>query len=144
MISVCSNIDFPPLWTSPASLPMTGCYCFNFSKTDYFLFGRSNQKVTITDFIPSPTSSIEKVKLVPITWVGRGRKRLRKSQRKRSKWHLSKNLATSHLNLERSPCILVQKNIKPTISKPCITPEREIANNGNFRGYQTYSRGTLF
>ena len=28
-----------------------------------------------------------------------------------------------------------------TISKPCITPEHEIANSGNFRGYQIYSRG---
>ena len=34
--------------------------------------------------------------------------------------------------------------IKPTISKPCITQNREISSNGNFRGYnQTYSCGTL-
>ena len=33
--------------------------------------------------------------------------------------------------------------IKSAISKPCITPEREIANSGNFQGYQTYSRGFL-
>ena len=32
--------------------------------------------------------------------------------------------------------------IKATISKPCIPPEREISNNGNFQIYQTYSRGT--
>ena len=35
------------------------------------------------------------------------------------------------------------KKIKSTISKPCIMPERKIANSGNFRGYQIYSRGLL-
>ena len=33
--------------------------------------------------------------------------------------------------------------IKSTISTPRITPGREIANSGNFRGYQIYSRGLL-
>ena len=41
-----------------------------------------------------------------------------------------------------SQCILVQRTIKPTISKLSIMQNREIANNGNFPGHQTHSRGT--
>ena len=35
------------------------------------------------------------------------------------------------------------KENKLTICKPCITQNPEIANNGHFRGYKTYSCGTL-
>ena len=50
-------------------------------------------------------------------------------------------------NLKTCPkWILVPNKIYPPISKPWIMPEPwnlQHGNSGNFRGYQTYSRGTV-
>ena len=37
-----------------------------------------------------------------------------------------------------------KKEVELTISNPCITQNREIANNGNYREYQAYSCVTCF